>query len=157
MKALTTNGYEFEFDEQDLLLVESRRWFGSKRPHGIYVVAFGPTRYLHRLIAGAPAGTFVDHLDHNPLNNKRSNLRLASTAQNAAYKARQWKRNKSGYKGVHWNQTRSVGGWRAEVSFSGRKVRSKRFKTKIEAAREYDRLAKLIHGDFAKLNFPEGI
>lgn len=38
--------------------------------------------YMHRVVCNAPIGTEVDHLDSDGLNNRRSNLRIATTSQN---------------------------------------------------------------------------
>lgn len=42
----------------------------------------GRTQYLHRLVLNAPKGLLVDHIDHDTLNNQRSNLRLVSNHGN---------------------------------------------------------------------------
>ena len=41
-------------------------------------LAPGGSRKIHRIILDAPRGTIVDHIDHDGLNNKRSNLRLVT-------------------------------------------------------------------------------
>jgi len=64
-------------------------------------------RYAHHLVfeseGGIPAGYEVDHIDCNPNNNKRDNLRLVTSSQNS-YNIRISSKNKSGVKGVHWNK-----------------------------------------------------
>src|SRR5688572_18483872 len=40
------------------------------------------SHYLHREIMGAPDGAQVDHKNRNPLDNRRSNLRLVDRSQN---------------------------------------------------------------------------
>lgn len=48
---------------------------------------------LHRLIAGAKVGQDVDHIDHNVLNNKKSNLRVCSRLQNNRSRRRHSRKN----------------------------------------------------------------
>ena len=54
---------------------------------------------MHRRILNAPDGVQVDHINHNTLDNRRSNLRLCSLAQNQMNRKRA-SNNTSGYKGV---------------------------------------------------------
>lgn len=112
---------------------------------------------MHRLIMADQIGRelnkaeVVDHKDHNPLNNHRDNLRVASRAQNQ-YNRRKNANNTSGYKGVWRSQ---CGSWRAGIEINGKHKHLGAFATAIEAARAYDQAATALHGDFANLNFPK--
>jgi len=84
--------------------------------------------YLHRLIMDAPEGIEVDHINHNKLDNRRENLRLATRLQNA--------RNCYGYRGntkvgVSYFKLRKK--WRAYIWYGGKHVHIGLFKTKNEA------------------------
>jgi len=74
-----------QIDDDDRDLVKGYRW--SPQNHG-YVVGYphGASRtrrtLLHRLILDAQPGQIVDHINHNTLDNRRSNLRLVTTSQN---------------------------------------------------------------------------
>jgi hypothetical protein len=114
---------------------------------------------LHRAIlarihgADAIAGKMVDHINRNPLDNRRENLRLCSRPQN------QWncglsKRNTSGFKGLFYIN-RGIKRWGAKIEFNGKKLYLGYYHTKEEAARVRDEAAKKHHGEFAVLNFPE--
>jgi hypothetical protein len=106
--------------------------------------------YLHRFILSAPSGLQVDHKNMDSLDNRRSNLRLATNAQNHCNRKRQ-SDNTSGFKGVDWHKNR----FRAQIKHLGVKYFLGNFTTAEAAARAYDAAALLLHGEFARVNFPE--
>lgn len=157
-----TKGYVAVVDDEDAALsrfkwhaYEARFPDGSRR--NVYAsrgVRLPDGRWtqvqLHRVILGAPAGIDVDHIDHDGLNCRRSNLRLASESQNGANQQR-GRANRSGFKGVH---RRSATRWRAVIRISGTLRHVGQFATAEEAARAYDAAASAAFGMFACLNFP---
>lgn len=102
---------------------------------------------MHRLIMNAPTGISVDHINGNPLDNRRKNLRLCTMSQNLSNRPRQ-KNNTSGYKGVYSHQ----GKWVAEVKCKGKKFYLGIFDDKNSAALAYNVAAKKYHREFAVLN-----
>ena len=64
------------------------------------------TIMMHRLIMNAPNDMLVDHINHDTLDNRRGNLRLASQMQNQMNQKMRID-NKSGVKGVSWNKSAS--------------------------------------------------
>jgi hypothetical protein len=64
---------------------------------------------MHQLVTG---WSRTDHEDRNGLNNRKSNLRPASQAQNQANTG-PYSNNSSGHKGVHWSKSRKK--WVAEI------------------------------------------
>ncbi len=92
----------------------------------------------------------IDHIDRDPLNNQKSNLRVCTNSQNQANKQPQ-ANNKCGYKGV-W-KIKKTERWRCAVSKDGKRYYCRgSFKTAEEAAIEYNRMAIKYHGEFAWLN-----
>lgn len=59
---------------------------------------------LHRFILNAPEGVLVDHVDHEPLNNRRSNLRLANASENTQNIGHVRSHNKLGITGVYYHK-----------------------------------------------------
>lgn len=109
--------------------------------------------YVHRLVMRAKRGEFVDHIDGNRLNCRRTNLRRATKSQNGFNRGKA-KHNRSGFKGVYLCQ--QTGRFRAEIRVNRKAVKLGRFDTPEQAARAYDAAARLYHGAFASPNFLEG-
>ena len=104
------------------------------------------TQNCHRHICD---GFVIDHINHNGLDNRKANLRLATFAQNA--RNSRMRRNRSGYKGVCFANDR--GKYRAVIWHDNTRIHLGYFNSPISAALEYDRAAKKYHGEFAVLNF----
>jgi len=144
-------------DAEDFDRLNKYKWHVSKSSRTFYASRNKSRKicrreiYMHRLIINVPPGMFVDHIDHNGLNNRRSNLRLC-TAQQNAWNHRPQLRGKSKYKGVSWRKDGNV--FRAQIWHNGKSVNLGRFKNEIDAAKAYDKAAKKFFGEFAYLNFP---
>src|SRR5581483_4605210 len=145
-----SNGDSAFVDAEDLEAVSCYSW--SKAKHGGAVAYTGGGRenakmvYMHRLIMNAPDGTLVDHINRNPLDNRRLNLRFATRQQNAANMDRG-----SVFKGV----TRRNDNWIAQIAVDGSNNYLGTFSRAEDAARAYDEAAKKAFGEFARCNFGE--
>lgn len=107
---------------------------------------------LHNFIYGnIPDGYVVDHINGDKLDNRRVNLRLATSAQNNQNRVA--KSGTSKYKGVSYDSSRSK--WIASIQTNGKTKHIGRFNKEVEAAIAYDKEAHRRHGSFAKLNFTE--
>jgi hypothetical protein len=104
---------------------------------------------MHTLITG---WRLVDHQDHNGLNNQRSNLRLATSGENARNARTRVGSKTSQYKGVSRHKSR---GWVAYIVMEGRRRHLGYFGSEVEAAYAYDAAARELHGKFACPNFAE--
>ena len=106
---------------------------------------------MHREILGALPGQYVDHINHDTLDNRRENLRICTNAQNCANRIKSVNTS-SQFKGVYWCKVMSK--WRSRIGEQPQHIGY--FTDEIEAARAYDEAAKELFGEFALLNFPEG-
>ena len=107
---------------------------------------------MHRQILEAPKGVWVDHIDGNGLNNRKSNLRLCSATENACNR-RPVPNCHSRYKGVSWHKRQKK--WAVRIAKRGKGIHLGSFDDEIEAAVAYDRKAEVLFGEFAYLNFPD--
>jgi hypothetical protein len=107
---------------------------------------------MHRWLMKAPRNKLVDHRDHNGLDNRRTNLRLATPRENAQNR-RAMLTSRLGLKGVYRHKDRDV--FEAAIRHKGKQFYLGRFKRKDDAARAYDKKARELFGEFAYLNFPE--
>lgn len=154
----TRSGNAITVDERDYEYVSKFKWhiknycglsYAIRRPYirGRKIIIF-----MHREILKPAYGLEVDHIDGNGLNNARSNLRVASRAENGRNIHRV--RAKSGFKGVRFDK----GAWRADISSD--KLGSKylgRFSNKLDAARAYDKAARTLFGSNACTNEDLGL
>ena len=148
-------------DEEDYERVSQHRWHPSKDGRTFYArhtTAWredGRQRFraimMHRFILGTEAGVKIDHENGNGLDNRRCNLRIATTAQNGMNR-RMKEATKTGYKGVVF--AKRVGQFQAGITFGGKQIWLGYHATAESAARAYDAKAKELYGDFARLNFP---
>lgn len=111
-------------------------------------------RLIYKLVNGVEPSLPIDHIDGNVLNNKIENLREVTVQENAfnADKRSVKGKESSVYKGVQKDKRQ----WVASIKKGPDRYR-KGFATEIEAALWYDEMALELFGEFAKLNFPEGL
>ena len=100
----SSNDKEFYFDIEDYEKIKEINWIVKSNN---YVEGMDEQRNpisLHRLIMGFP-NCHIDHMNHNPQDNRKCNLRLVTREQNQA-NAKLRVDNTSGIKGVYFSNTR---------------------------------------------------
>jgi len=145
-------------DDADFEWLNQWKWSASRvgklRDHFIAVRAeASKTILMSREIVRAQAGSVVDHIDGNPLNNQRGNLRICTQAENSLNNRGALRRRngtKPGYKGVYWHA--GAGRWMA--SFRNKYLGL--FADPSDAARAYDAAARAYSPEFARTNFSDG-
>lgn len=90
----------------------------------------------------------VDHINRNPLDNRKNNLRVCSNSQNCNNsEVRQ--HNKTGLKGVHVHKSRYLTSWIAQIQKEGKKMYLGSFPTPEEAHEAYKQRSQKLFGNFA--------
>ncbi len=120
---------------------------------------------IHRVIIERKLGReltseeWIDHIDHNGLNNQQSNLRICNMSQNGGNSIKQKyyakKPTTSKYKGVYWHKRDQK--WEAHIRVNGKKIYLGRFINEVEAAKAYDIAASKYFGQFANFNISYGV
>jgi hypothetical protein len=102
------------------------------------------TVYLHRVVAERMGltGQCIDHINRNPLDNRRCNLRSATHCENAYNSTA-----RTGAKGVNWQKDHGM--WRARIRVAGNRVHLGYFESESEAAAAYRAAAESFHKEFA--------
>lgn len=106
---------------------------------------------LANFLLNTPKGKIGDHIDCDPLNNRRNNLRIATEGQNSRNVSKTKLKRSSIYKGVSWHKLKRK--WIASCAVNCRNKFLGYFNDEIEAAKAYDLSAKELHGEFANTNF----
>ncbi len=115
--------------------------------------------WLHRFVLGVKKPypeVEVDHVDANTLNNKKSNLRCCTKGENQRNRGVNRTKKNTSYKGVfHDPSPRGLKPWRVKIRVDGTLKSYGRFSSAEEAARCYDKVARELFGEYARLNFKE--
>lgn len=153
-----TQGQVALVDDGDYEMLNQYKWHALKGKGGFYAARNIPSattksghtyQSMHRLIMGNPVGMDIDHINHDGLDNRQSNLRAATRAENGANRLMN-SDNTSGYKGVCFNK--ATGTWRAGIKVDGKQLYLGLFDTAEQGALAYDQAAILHFGEFALTN-----
>lgn len=156
----STNGKELIFDKKwgELFLLLNLSIKNGQYGIVQFSKVIGKNKYtskterVHRVITGALPNEIVDHINGNTLDNRECNLRVTNKLGN---NKNRWKwgtrKTSSIYKGVTFNKKTNC--WQASI-MSNRVTRylGANFATEADAAKAYNKAAKELHGDFARLN-----
>lgn len=154
-----TKGEVALVDDDDFYWLNQWRWHSIAIKGKSYVfrsrknnhLGLSSRAYLHRIVMRTEdPNLVVDHIDGNPFNNQKCNLRVCTKLENGK-NVTSHKGSSSKFLGVSWDKQRKK--WSAQLTHKGKVVYSQRFESEEDAARAYDSKARVFHGTFANLNF----
>lgn len=148
-----TQGHRALIDEEYYDFAMMIRWSLKPWRGTFYAVKQqhqAPNMYMHTWITGFNE---TDHIDGNGLNNKRSNLRDVTHAQNLQNQRIQT-RSRSGYRGVSYfkGDGKRKKLWRARIKIDGQDTTIGYYSTPLEAAIAWNAVALDAWGEYARLN-----
>ena len=154
-----TKGLYAIVDDNDYAELNKHKWYamGSKTSRTHYAARGITTngklviKLMHRIIFGIDSKDIkIDHIDHNGLNNKRSNLRQCTHAENTRNRTCIKQRGStSKYKGVNLFQNKY---YRAQITVNRKNITIGYRKNEKAAALLYNAAAIKYFGEFANLN-----
>jgi hypothetical protein len=149
MVGVIASGKEFYFDKTDIEFVTSHNW--NEDSKGYISTTIGELKNkkvqrLHRLLI--VEHDYLDHVNMNKKDNRRSNLRGCSKQQNSFN--RPSVKGTSKYKGVSYSKKLSK--WAAQIMYDGKQYHLGYSDNEEECAVMYDNKAKELFGMFARLN-----
>lgn len=155
-KIKLTQGKYALVDDEDFERVNQYKWFACfQKKRNIFNACrkFNQKNiYLHQYImntAGKGQSYSIDHIDHDPLNNQKYNLRVCNNSENVRNQKLS-KHNTSGFKGVCFIKHKNK--YLSSICFNNKQMNLGYFDSPIEAAKAYNQKALELFGEFAYLN-----
>ena len=148
-----SQGYVAIVDDEDFDYLVQYSWYAKKasgRKGSQYYAQNWKLGKMHRFIMKCPKGMQVDHINHNPMDNRKSNLRICTLKENLYNRRRKpHPKTNSRYLGVFPSGKK----WVASIGVNYKKIHIGTFTTADDAAKAYDREARKHFGQYANLNF----
>jgi hypothetical protein len=162
MKKINLTKGQFSIvDDEDYIDLNKYKWFAVRgtKNNSFYAARsyMGKHQYLHRYLMVVNNRLLqVDHIDKNGLNNQRCNLRVCTHSENMKNRAKK-KNSGSKYLGVYFQKAtkdnkRITDKYIVRIQYNGKNRYIGTFKTEIDAAKAYNKVAAEAHGQFANLN-----
>jgi len=127
--------------------------FSGYRVGKIFDVSLRAHRVIWAMQTGEWPISFLDHINGDRADNRIANLRLATPSENARNSS-SYRNSTSRFRGVSWHQKAQK--WVVQIRAKDTYLYLGLFDCEEHAANVYDAFARIHHGKFARLNFPEG-
>lgn len=145
-------------DDEDYDELIKRSWYTHKGKQTNYAarrMSLGHSKskivLMHRIILDITDPEIkIDHIDHNGLNNQKSNLRTCTVSENNRNLLSR-KGSSSKFLGVSYSKEKRK--WLSCINVNGKTKYLGRFVDEEDAAKAYDDAAAVHFGEFANLNF----
>lgn len=137
---------EFYFDIEDYNKIKDYCWYEYIDHNNYHSIQANTKSKTPVKMQWVICGKRYDHIDRNPFNNRKLNLRLATTSENMQNKSI-YKNNTSGITGVSWDKV--SGKWRAQIQYKKHKIALGLFANKEDAIKTRLKAEVEYFGDFA--------
>lgn len=147
------------FDAEFLPMIETMKWGAMKGKYTSYATARSrlddgtvKTIFMHRLLANPPEDMVVDHINGDGLDNRMSNLRVVTVAQNNL-NSRVRNDSQSGIKGAYYDKRK--GSYYSRIKVDGKLIYLGTFNTAEEAAQAYVDASAKYHGEYGRTHLDD--
>jgi len=142
-----TKGKVAIIDKEDVDKIKNHSWCAVAGKHGTFYAESRINTKIMR-IQWIIKGKWYDHINNDPLDNRKENLRKCTVLQNNRNQSPLSATSK--YKGVCKKRGRK--NWSVAIGFNYKQIYIGSFKTEKEGAVAYDKKALELYGKFAWLN-----
>lgn len=144
----TKSGEVFLADSEDVELLSKYSWCKSKKGYAVANIK-GKVTKMHRFIMGVSnPEVIVDHKNRDRHDNRKSNLRICTTTENARNRSVS-KHCSSGFIGIRITE---YGKYNVKITFSGKEIHIGNYDTLEEAIRARKIAEGKYHGEFGSNN-----
>ena len=147
--------FDVLFDIEDIEKVSEYKWcingFRNTKSNCDYEKFYcvsNEGKFMHRILMDAKRNEFVDHIDHDGLNNRRNNMRTCSFSENRKNNP-MYKNNKYGHIGVCKYNYNNMNKWMAHIMVDRKKKTLGYFDTYEEACKAREEAEIKYYGEFA--------
>lgn len=146
---------QFEFcivDDEDFEKLNEWRWHSDNKGYIVRRVRRNGRKsvvYMHREIMQTPESMVTDHINGIRTDNRKSNLRICSDAQNKRNRGPAHN-NPTGLKGAYWQE--QISRWYSRIQIDGKSIYLGTFDSAELASQAYTKAALEYHKEFAWSN-----
>ena len=140
--------YVILLDDEDYQFISQYTWRVNKMGNYARPVTNikGKSTKLHHLLIDR-IGLTIDHIDGNPFNNQKNNLRVCSQKKNTR-NCKVHKDSKTGIKGVIWNKDKNK--FQSQIMVDGKRIYLKRSDNINDCIEAYNKASIKYHGEFSR-------